>query len=109
MTVPFESDQLRDALAAIWTRSRPVLLERQATIAHAMPALESDPHDSELRESVRTEAHKLAGLLGTLSLPRGTELARAIEHRLEPGAPPPDFGELRRLAADLRAVIESRH
>jgi HPt (histidine-containing phosphotransfer) domain-containing protein len=109
MTDPFEHDRLRDALAAIWTRSRPVLLERQATIAHAMPALESDPHDSELRESVRTEAHKLAGLLGTLSLPRGTELARAIEHRLEPDAPPPDFGELRRLAADLRAVIESRH
>jgi HPt (histidine-containing phosphotransfer) domain-containing protein len=109
MTDPSEHDQLRDALAAIWTRSRPVLLERQATIARAVPALESDPDDPQLRESVRTEAHKLAGLLGTLSLPRGTELARAIEHRLEPGAPPADYRELRRLAADLRAVIESRH
>src|ERR1700729_3319920 len=108
MTDPSESDQLRDALAAIWTRSRPALLERQATIARAVPALESGPDDPQLRESVRTEAHKLAGLLGTLGLPRGTELARAIEYRPEPGAPPPDDGELRRLAADLRAVIESR-
>jgi HPt (histidine-containing phosphotransfer) domain-containing protein len=108
MTDPSEQDQLRDALAAIWTRSRPVLLERQATIARAVPELESHPDELRLRESIRTEAHKLAGLLGTLGLPRGTELARAIEHRLDPDAPPPDCAELRQLAADLRAVIESR-
>jgi HPt (histidine-containing phosphotransfer) domain-containing protein len=109
MTDPREQDQFRDALAAIWTRSRPVLLERQATIARAVPELEGHPDDLRLRESTRTEAHKLAGLLGTLGLPRGTELARAIEDRLDPVAPPPDFAELRRLAVDLRAVIESRH
>lgn len=96
-------------MAAIWTRSRPALLERQATIARAVPELESHPDDLSLRESIRTEAHKLAGLLGTLGLPTGTDLARAIEHRLDPDAPPPDIAELRRLAADLRAVIESKH
>jgi HPt (histidine-containing phosphotransfer) domain-containing protein len=109
MTDPSEQDQLRDALAAIWTRSRPALLERQATIVRAVPELERHPDDLQLRESVRTEAHKLAGLLGTLGLPRGTELARAIEQRLDSAAPEPDFAELRRLAADLTAVIESRH
>lgn len=100
---------MRDALAAIWTRSRPAVLERQATIARAMPELEGRPGDLQLREAMRTEAHKLAGLLGTLGLLKGTELARAIEGRLDPAAPPPDFAELRKLAADLRAVIESRH
>jgi HPt (histidine-containing phosphotransfer) domain-containing protein len=109
MTDPPEHDQLRDALAAIWTQSRPALLERQATIADALPELESRPDDLPLRESTRTEAHKLAGLLGTLGLPKGTELARSIETRLDPGAPPPDFGQLRQLAAELRAVIESKH
>jgi HPt (histidine-containing phosphotransfer) domain-containing protein len=109
MTDPPEQDELRDALAAIWTRSRPVLLDRQATIARAVPELADRPDDLQLREATRTEAHKLAGLLGTLGLPSGTELARAIEHRLDPDAPPPDTAELRRLAAELRAVIESKH
>jgi HPt (histidine-containing phosphotransfer) domain-containing protein len=109
MTDPPEQDQFRDAMAAIWTRSRSKLLERQATIAQAVSELDSHPGDLELRESARTEAHKLAGLLGTLGLPSGTDLARAIEHRLDPGAPPPDIAELHRLAADLRAVIESKH
>jgi HPt (histidine-containing phosphotransfer) domain-containing protein len=109
MTDPPEQDPFRDAMAAIWTRSRPTLLERQATIARAVPELDSHPDDLELRESIRTEAHKLAGLLGTLGLPTGTDLARAIEHRLDPDAPHPDTAELGRLAADLRAVIESKH
>jgi HPt (histidine-containing phosphotransfer) domain-containing protein len=108
MTDPREQDQIRDALAAIWTRSRPVLLDRQATIARAVRELEGGSDDLRLRESIRAEAHKLAGLLGTLGLPRGTEIARAIEARLDPTAPPPEFAELRRLASDLRAVIESR-
>jgi HPt (histidine-containing phosphotransfer) domain-containing protein len=109
MTEPREQDQLRDALAAIWTRSRTALLERQATIADGVPELEDHPDDLRLRESMRTEAHKLAGLLGTLGVPNGTELARAIEARLDPAAPPPDFAELRRLATDLRAVMERKH
>jgi HPt (histidine-containing phosphotransfer) domain-containing protein len=107
MTDPSEQDQFRDAMAAIWTRSRPELLARQATIARGLPELEGHPDDLRLRESIRTEAHKLAGVLGTLGLPSGTDLARAIEERLDPTAPP-EFAELRRLAADLRAVIESR-
>lgn len=96
-------------MAAIWTRSRPTLLERQAAIARAASELESHPDDRELRESARTEAHKLAGLLGTLGLPAGTDLARAIEHRLDPVAPPPDIAEVQRLATELRTVIESKH
>ena len=99
---------MHDALAAIWTRSRPALLERQATIERAVPELEGHPDDQQLRESMRTEAHKLAGLLGTLGLPKGTDLARAIEDRLDAGAPTPEFAELRQLAADLRVVIESK-
>jgi HPt (histidine-containing phosphotransfer) domain-containing protein len=108
MTDPPEQDQFGDAMAAIWTRSRPQLLERQATIANAVSELESRPDDVALRESARTEAHKLAGLLGTLGLPTGTDLARAIEHRLDPDAPVLNIAELRQLAADLRAVIESK-
>jgi HPt (histidine-containing phosphotransfer) domain-containing protein len=109
MTDPPEQDQFRDAMAAIWTRSRPTLLERQATIARAVSELESHPDDLDLRESARTEAHKLAGLLGTLGLPTGTDLARAIEHRLDPVAPSLDIAELQRLATELRVVIESKH
>jgi HPt (histidine-containing phosphotransfer) domain-containing protein len=108
MTDPREQDQLRDALAAIWARSRPAVLERQAAIERAVPELESRPDDRQLRESMRTEAHKLAGLLGTLGLPQGTELARAIEERLGSDVAALDFAELRRLAADLGAVIETR-
>lgn len=109
MTDPSEQDQLRDTLAAIWTRSRTELLERQATIGRGLPELEGRTDDLQLRESIRSEAHKLAGVLGTLGVPRGTDLAREIEERLDLLAPPPDFAELERLAAELRAEIESRH
>ena len=109
MTDPSEQARLQDALAAIWIRSRPALLERQATIARALEALAGGARDSQLTDTAQIEAHKLAGLLGTLSLPEGTELARAIEQRLAVATPAPDFDELRRLAAELGTVIERRH
>ena len=59
----------------------------------------------------RAEAHKLNGLLGTLGLARGSELAAAIESELESAAEGRAgdgwADRVRRTVAELRAEIES--
>ena len=95
---------LDDALAAIWLRAQPKLLARLDVIDTAVAALHRGDLDPELAEAARSEAHKTAGLIGTFGLHDGTELARVLEHGLEPGATP-DADQLTRTAGELRAML----
>jgi hypothetical protein len=96
---------LDDALAAIWQRAQPRLLARLDLIDTAVAALHRGDLDPDLAESARSEAHKTAGLIGTFGLHDGTDLARVLEHGLEPGAEP-DPAEMTRSAGELRAMLE---
>ncbi len=101
-----DGEQVQAALAAVWERERPVLLERVAAVERAAAASAGGAPGgpapgAETIEAGRAAAHKLAGVLGTFGLGRGTELARELEARLgeaDPGLPG--------LAAELRAVVE---
>ncbi len=91
-------------LSRIWQQTLPLMRERVAYLEE----LAQQAGRGELTPAARTEAsdlaHKLAGSLGMFGYPRGTDIAREMEHMLEAGAEldPRLFIEL---AASLRAVL----
>jgi DNA-binding response OmpR family regulator/HPt (histidine-containing phosphotransfer) domain-containing protein len=102
---------LSAALAAVWERSLPSLMERIATIDQAVRSLTATGSlPRELRETAEREAHRLAGALGTFGSHEGTRLARAIESSLSADAPVGrDAGaRIGQLAAALRREVDAR-
>jgi len=88
-------------LNEIWQRTRPALLARVASVEQATLATATE---AEI-ESGRTDSHRLAGVLGTFGLDRGTELARELERSLdEPSARVAT--DTRRLVAELCRMVE---
>ena len=87
-------------------RSRSLVLARVATIELAAEELNSASASSERLEAGSREAHKLAGLLGTFGLERGTKLARDLEEHLTGPNARRESSRLRRLAGDLRATVQ---
>jgi HPt (histidine-containing phosphotransfer) domain-containing protein len=105
MTPP--SDAFAATLARVWEQSLPGLIARVDAIDRAVAAAGAGDADAALMEAGRTEAHKLAGVLGTFGRARGTELARSLEARLAAGPGRAEATELAALAAALRAEIEA--
>jgi HPt (histidine-containing phosphotransfer) domain-containing protein len=99
------SDDVHAAIARLWQRSRPVVLEKVAALQATATALAAGPVDAEEVRAARAEAHKLAGSLGTFGVERGSELARSVEEELEAGGH--DATRLANLTAELRAVVEA--
>ncbi|MEG4448573.1 response regulator [Microcoleus sp. N9_B2] len=54
--------------------------EKVAIFEGAIAQLKSGTLEDELRREAQDQAHKLVGSLGTLGLPKGSEVARKIEH-----------------------------
>ena len=98
---------LNSRLDVIGERTRPAVLERLEVIQLAT----GEAATGDQLAAGRAEAHKLNGLLGTLGLARGSELAAAIESDLESVAEGRASdgwaARVRRMAAELRAEIES--
>jgi HPt (histidine-containing phosphotransfer) domain-containing protein len=104
---PTMPPSMQKALGRMWTKFLPEIEARLAIVESAAHALELGSLSAEEREAAHQAAHKLAGVLGTFGLHRGTELARQAELEFA--------GETRLLAADLsawvaelRSLIESR-
>lgn len=55
-------------------------IEKVAIFDRALAQLKSGTLEGELRQEAQGQAHKLVGSLGTLGLPKGSEVARQIEH-----------------------------
>ncbi|MEG4496482.1 response regulator [Microcoleus sp. F10-C6] len=55
-------------------------IEKVAVFERAIAQLKNGSLEGELREEAQAQAHKLVGSLGTLGLPKGSEVAREIEH-----------------------------
>jgi HPt (histidine-containing phosphotransfer) domain-containing protein len=70
-------------LAGIWERSKKTITERIEILKHAQGLVAEGRLDEGVRLSAVDAAHKLAGVLGTFGLPRGTELAREAEQIFE--------------------------
>lgn len=97
-------------LAELWRKSLPTTLERAAALRAACEALGRNPADVEARTAGREAAHKLSGSLGVFGLPRGTELAAAMEEVLKSAEPLTlqSVATLAEQARELDAVIASK-
>jgi HPt (histidine-containing phosphotransfer) domain-containing protein len=84
--------------------------ERVAILQAAAAAFAADQLSEAQHEAANTAAHKLAGVLGTFGLTRGTVLARELEimYSQENGPDPAMAAQLKALAAELRTLVESR-
>jgi chemotaxis protein histidine kinase CheA len=100
------AESVQAALAEIWKRSLPTVLTRVETIELAIAELSRTPASTERVDAGLCEAHKLAGVLGTFGLDRGTDLARDLERHLAGPAASDETLRLERVAADLRATVE---
>jgi HPt (histidine-containing phosphotransfer) domain-containing protein len=105
-----EEAALSQALERLWVRFLPEIEERVAILEEAASAVAANRLTAEQREKAQAAAHKLAGVLGTFSLTRGTVLARELEMIFSrESSPSPDSGaRLTAVAAELRAMVESR-
>ncbi len=96
-----ERERVRSDFADIWQRSRPEIESRLAAIEKAIAAPGDGDADAR-QEAAIVAAHKLAGVLGTFGLHRGSELASRIEAELEAGADP---APLKPAAAELASLV----
>jgi len=80
---PDEQQQTIVALAGVWQRFQPRISQQVAVLEQAAAALAQQELSLELRNSATTEAHTLAGSLGTFGFPQGSQLARKIERLLQ--------------------------
>lgn len=97
-------DVARQLITALWDRSLPIIYERLNILDLACQAAVLDELTPAVRGSAADTAHKLAGSLGMFGYPRGTELAREIEHLLELEGPV-DAIALRQFVLALRSSL----
>ncbi len=108
MTEHAAQQDLNEALDRLWKQFLPQIEERVATIEHAADVLTAGELPDEQRDAAQAAAHKLAGILGTFGLTKGTILAREAEHLCSGDSDPALAGELAGIAAQLRAMVGSR-
>lgn len=77
--------KLHAMLAGIWERSKKTVAERTEILREAQSLALKNQLDEPTRMRAVDAAHKLAGVLGTFGLPRGTELAREAEETFGQG------------------------
>lgn len=97
---------LVEIMNRLWDRHLPEIEQRVAILESAASAHADGRLTTELCEHAHAASHKLAGVLGTFSLARGTELARELE--LQFSGTPASASQLASIASELRAVIDSR-
>jgi HPt (histidine-containing phosphotransfer) domain-containing protein len=108
MTEHVTQPELNAALDRLWTQFLPQIEERVATLESAGGALANGELKDELRDAAHAAAHKLAGVLGTFGLTKGTILAREAEMLYSGDTDPASAALLTDLAAQLRALVASR-
>jgi HPt (histidine-containing phosphotransfer) domain-containing protein len=101
---------MTEALDRLWTQFRPQMEERVALLEAANRALALDKLSKDQRGEANSAAHKLAGVLGTFGLTKGTVLAREAELFYSGDAEPdPDsLPRLEEIARELKAIVTSR-
>ncbi len=109
MNEPAAQPDLNEALDRLWTQFLPQIEERVATLETASQALSAGELADELRDNAHATAHKLAGILGTFGLTKGTILAREAELLYSGDTDPAMAAQLAGIAAQLRAMIANRN
>jgi HPt (histidine-containing phosphotransfer) domain-containing protein len=99
---------LAAALDRLWVRFLPELRERVVILESAAQLLSQGALRPELQEAAQAAAHKLAGVLGTFSLDRGTDLARELELLYTTVPDPSSAARVAQQTSELRALVENR-
>jgi HPt (histidine-containing phosphotransfer) domain-containing protein len=109
MGMPNQS-ALAEAMNRLWVQFLPQIEERVSVLESAAAALAEGSLTPAQCEEAFSAAHKLAGVLGTFGLDRGTELAREAEllYSSGPSSSTTFNGHPAALAAQLRAVLATR-
>ena len=97
-------DVARQLISALWERSVPLIAERLKALDVACDAAARGRLSPLMRRGAADTAHKLAGSLGMFGYPKGTDVAREIEHLLESDGVV-DAGLLRELVVELRECL----
>jgi HPt (histidine-containing phosphotransfer) domain-containing protein len=107
---PIGQPALNEAIDRLWAQFLPQMRERVAMLEGAAAALKAGTLSISQREAANSAAHKLAGVLGSFGLTRGTILAREAEivYSGEPETDPDAAGRLGSIAAELRTMVENR-
>ena len=103
-----QEQKLQSMISALWERSRHTVVERAARLQTAGDLLSDNRLDDATQQSAVDSAHKLAGVLGTFGLPRGTDLAREAEMLFGQSTPPGkvEIERLQVLLAELTRLID---
>ena len=97
----------RQAVAELWPRFQPILMEHLRVLAQATAALEEQSLSDSLRQKAEQAAHDLVGSLGMFGFLEGSRLARAVEIHFRPHAPlSTEAADLRRKVAALQRELE---
>jgi HPt (histidine-containing phosphotransfer) domain-containing protein len=109
-TQPGLDATISETLDRMWARFLPDIRERISVLEAAAAAAAANNLTVHLREDAHATAHKLAGVLGTFGLMRGTDLARRFEVEFsdEPGPDQNQGKALEAVATEIRAMIEDR-
>jgi HPt (histidine-containing phosphotransfer) domain-containing protein len=103
-----QEQKMQIMISALWERSRHTVVERAQLLQSAGELWNDNRLDAATKLRAVDSAHKLAGVLGTFGLPRGTDLAREAEGLFGQSAPP-DKAEIERLQvllAELTRLID---
>jgi HPt (histidine-containing phosphotransfer) domain-containing protein len=108
VTIPGQPG-LSSALDKLWKQSLPQMIERIDAVDAAVAALAGGSLTVDQRAAANSAAHKLAGVLGTFGLTRGTVLAREAEMLFSSESEnyEENLPTLQNLAAQLREIISS--
>jgi HPt (histidine-containing phosphotransfer) domain-containing protein len=101
---------LAEAMNRLWTKFLPQMVERVTTLQRAAECAAKGTLDAAEQQTASSDAHKLAGVLGTFGLQEGTELAREAEN-LYAGPlndPVAISARLAQIAEQLHTIVASR-
>ena len=101
--------EMEELLQTLWKKNYGVLQERLKLIRNAQEKLTRGSLDAQSRSDAESAAHKLAGILGTFGLPRGSALASQIEIWLAQHTMPKTEAapQLKSWLDELEAIIAS--
>jgi HPt (histidine-containing phosphotransfer) domain-containing protein len=101
---------LAEALDRMWLQYLPQMEERVAILEASAAAFVAKELTLTQHEAAKGAAHKLAGVLGTFGLTKGTVLAREAEilYSGEPEDDPSLGPRLTTIAAELRVIVANR-
>jgi HPt (histidine-containing phosphotransfer) domain-containing protein len=101
---------LAEAMNRLWVKYLPQMEERAGSLRKAAESAINGNLTAIQQQRASSDAHKLAGVLGTFGMNEGTELAREAESLCSDsiGGDPLITARLAAIAEQLRAMIANR-